>query len=142
MADEQPLFRIETAPHQQLLILHCHGFVPSEMYRAGLLDAIQVSRKEHLHNWVLNTKPMKVIRQSDQEWTLDTWFSQFQLLGVVRLGIVVSDDIFNQMAVSGMVANLRPKFSGEVEYFQELTEAVIWAQAGELNLGITSPFSV
>ena len=123
-----------------LLVLHWQDFVPSEAYREGLLEGLQVSRRENVVNWVMDTKHMKVIRQADQDWTVTPWFPQFQLLGVKRLGIVVSNDIFNQMAISSLVAALRSKMSSEVEYFQELEAALRWAQEGES--GISTLFTV
>ncbi|GGK57643.1 hypothetical protein ACD591_15525 [Rufibacter glacialis] len=134
--------QLETDRLHRMIVLHWQDFVPSEVYREGLLEAIQVSRKEHLLSWVMDMKHMKVIRQADQEWTLSTWFPQFQLLGVKRLAFVVSDDIFNQMAVSSMVAALRPKFHAEVEYFQESTTALRWAQENTGGLSDFSLFSV
>ncbi|MBC3538537.1 hypothetical protein ACFSC6_17620 [Rufibacter sediminis] len=126
--ETESYLQLETDRLHQLLVLHWQGFVPSEVYREGLLEGIQISRREGLHNWIMDMKQMKVIRQADQEWTLATWFPQFQLLGVNRLAFIVSDDIFNQMAVSSMVATLRPQFRAEVEYFQELASAIRWAQ--------------
>lgn len=137
-----PKFWHEIDKAHRLLILHCQGFISSEMYREGLQEAIQLSRKEYILNWVMNTKHMKVIRQADQDWTMRHWFSQFQLLGIKKLGIVVSEDIFNQMAISGMVAALRPEFKGEVEYFQEFASAVQWAREGQNEIGDLGLFSV
>ncbi|WP_207432344.1 hypothetical protein [Sabulibacter ruber] len=133
---------LESDRLHHLLVLHWYGFVPSEVYREGLLEAVQISRREHMQNWVMNMKSMKVIRQADQEWTMNTWFPQFQLLNIKRLAFVVSDDIFNQMAVSNMIATLRPKFLAEVEYFQELNTALRWAQESTRGLGDFGRFSV
>jgi len=142
MEESEPYVQLETDRLHQLIVLHWKGFVPSEVYREGFLEAIQVSRKAALLSWVMDMKQMKVIRQADQEWTLTTWFPQFQLLGVKRLAFVVSDDIFNQMAVSSMVATLRPKLHAEVEYFQELSSAQRWAQENSGGLGGFGLFSV
>ncbi|MGV3538542.1 MAG: STAS/SEC14 domain-containing protein [Rufibacter sp.] len=140
--DPQPFLQLEIDRLHQLLVLHWQGFVPSEEYQSGLTEAIQVSQKAGTFNWIMDMKRMKVIRQADQEWTLQTWFPQFQLLGVGKLAFVVSDDIFNQMAVSSMVAAIRPKFKAEVEYFQELASAVQWAQDARNSLSDLGLFSV
>lgn len=137
--ETEKYLQLEPDRLHQLLVLHWHGFVPSDAYREGLLEALQISRKAGMTSWVMNMKEMKVIRQADQEWTLQAWFPQFQLLGVNRLAFVVADDIFNQMAVSSMVAALRPKFNAEVEYFQELESARRWVQE---SLGGSSDFSL
>ncbi|WP_205499659.1 hypothetical protein [Rufibacter psychrotolerans] len=125
-----------------LLVLHWQDFVPSEVYREGLLEAMQVSKREQMQTWVMDMKHMKVIRLADQEWTLATWFPQFQLLNVKRLAIVVSEDIFNQMAVSSMMATLRPKLTAEVEYFQELSSALRWARESAGGVSDFRLFSV
>jgi hypothetical protein len=140
--DTEPYLQLEIDRPHALLVLHWQGFVPSDEYREGLLEALQVSRQAGLQNWIMDMKHMKVIRQMDQEWTLNTWFPQFQLLGVKRLAFVISEDIFNQMAVSSMVAAIRPKFRAEVEYFQELPSAQRWAQEITGGLSDLDLFSV
>ncbi|KAA3436611.1 hypothetical protein [Rufibacter hautae] len=140
--ETESYLQMETDRLHLLLVLHWQGFVPSDAYRDGMTEALQVSRKTSLQSWVMDMKHMKVIRQADQEWTLNTWFPQFQLLGIKRLAFVISDDIFNQMAVSSMVATLRPKFHSEVEYFQEVNSAMRWAQEKTSGLSDFGLFSV
>jgi hypothetical protein len=142
MANIESFLRLETDRPHHLLVLHWQDFVPSETYREGMMEGIQVSRREGMENWIMDMKHMKVIRQADQEWTIATWFSQFQLLGIKRLAFVVSDDIFNQMAVSSMIAALRPRFQAELEYFQELPAAQRWVQENGGNSSVSSLFSV
>ena len=127
---EEPLatYTIDTNDARGVLMLHWQGFVSSEVYHEGMLEALKKSRQAGLLYWVLDTKDMKVIRQADQEWTVSTWFPQFQLLGVRKFAIVVSDDIFNQMAISSMIAKIRPHIQATVEYFQTLREAQNWVQ--------------
>ncbi|QHL89075.1 hypothetical protein GU926_17225 [Nibribacter ruber] len=127
---EEPLatYTIDTNGARRVLTLHWHGFVSSEVYREGMLEALKTSRQGAYICWIMDTKDMKVIRQMDQEWTVATWFPQFQLLGVQKFAIVVSDDIFNQMAISSMIAKIRPHIQATVEYFQTLQEAVNWVQ--------------
>ncbi|WP_125077735.1 STAS/SEC14 domain-containing protein [Rufibacter latericius] len=140
--ETESYLQLDTDRLHLLLVLHWQGFVPSEVYREGLQEALQVTRKGGLQSWVMDMKHMKVIRQADQEWTIATWFPTFQLLGIRRLAFVVSDDIFNQMAVSSMVATLRPKMRTEVEYFQELNSALRWAQESSGTLSDFGRFSV
>jgi len=142
MENETPHFGLEKRRPHRLLLLHWHGFVPSQVYRDGLLEAVQETRQGSFTNWVMDMKAMKVIRQADQDWTLNDWFARFKLLGIQRLGLVVSDDIFNQMAVSSMIAIIRPKTTTEIEYFQELSEAIHWAQEGDHNISDLGLFSV
>ncbi|WP_181304228.1 hypothetical protein [Rufibacter sp. XAAS-G3-1] len=140
--ETESYLQLETDRLHSALVLHWKGFVPSDVYRDGLMEAIQVSRRAGLQGWIMDMKHMKVIRQTDQEWTIGAWFPQFQMLGVKRLAFVVSEDIFNQMAVSSMVATLRPKFHAEVEYFQELPAAQRWAQESRGGLSDLDLFSV
>ncbi|WP_192821680.1 STAS/SEC14 domain-containing protein [Rufibacter sp. LB8] len=142
MEDAAQYLQLETDWRHLLLVMHWQGFVPSEAYRAGMLEAIQVADQEHLNTWVMDMKGMKVIRQADQDWTLTSWFAQFQLVRVKRLAFVVSDDIFNQMAVSSMVATMRPKMQAEVEYFQSLESALRWAKESASGSGNSGLFSV
>ncbi|AMM51693.1 hypothetical protein TH61_11575 [Rufibacter sp. DG15C] len=138
---EEPLatYTIDTNDARRSLTLHWRGFVSSEVYHEGMLEALKTSRQAGHLFWILDTKDMKVIRQADQEWTVATWFPQFQLLGVRKFAIVVSDDIFNQMAISSMIAKIRPHIQATVEYFQTMSEALNWVQESK---GLSSDSSL
>jgi hypothetical protein len=142
MENSAPYLQLQTDRRHHLLELHWQGFVPSEVYRAGMLEAIHVSGREKTNTWVMDMKAMKVIRQADQDWTLITWFAQFNLLSIRRLAFVISDDIFNQMAVSSMVATMRPKMQAEVEYFETIAAAVQWAKEVNRHSSDSGLFSV
>lgn len=128
MEETEPFVHFEIDRGRRLLLLHWQGFVPSDDYREGLLEAIQISKQENIRSWILNTRRMKVIRQSDQDWTVNVWFPQFKQLGLEHLCILISEDIFNQMAISSMVAKMRPQLQNEPQYFHELEAAYKWIQ--------------
>src|SRR5688572_6551392 len=104
---QQPFATIELEQDKSLLIITWHGFANSEEFRATHNTALNLSRQFNSDRWVSNMKDMKAIRQADQDWTVNEWLPQFLNLNIKRWGIVISDDMFNQMAMSSMMSKMR-----------------------------------
>ena len=120
--------KIEIEPAKSLLILTWHGFANSDEYREANSTVVLLSRQFGITKWLSNMKEMKAIRQADQEWSVKEWFPQVLELGIQKWAIVISDDMFNQMAMSSMMGKIRPQLKYPVEYFQDINSARNWAE--------------
>ena len=125
---QQPYASIEIEQDKSLLILTWHGFANSEEYREAQNKALSLSRQYNIHCWISNMKDMKAIRQADQDWSVNEWLPQFLALNIRKWAIIISDDMFNQMAMSSMMGKMRPHLTHPVEYFQDLNTAKNWAE--------------
>ena len=125
---QQPYATIEIEPDKSLLILTWHGFANSDDFREARTVAIQISRQYGLTKWLSNMKDMKAIRQADQEWSVNEWLPLFKSLHIQKWALVISDDMFNQMAMSSMMSKIRPHLTSPVEYFQDINTAKNWAE--------------
>ncbi|KAA9340661.1 hypothetical protein [Adhaeribacter soli] len=124
---DKPFATIELEQENNLLVLTWHGFANSEEFQEARTKAVQLSRLHGIKRWVSNMKEMKAIRQADQEWSVNTWLPEFLTLNIEKWAIVVSDDMFNQMAMSSMMSKMRPRLPYPVEYFQDVNAARNWA---------------
>lgn len=125
---DQPYVTIEIEPDKDLLVITWLGFAGSQEYRETRTRAIELSQEHGVKRWLSNMKNMKAIRQAEQEWTIDEWLPMFLKLKLERWAILVSDDMFNQMAVSSMMSKIRPYLNYPVEYFHDLNSARKWVQ--------------
>ena len=125
---QQPYATIEIEQDKSLLVLTWHGFANSEEFRNARSSAISLSRQYNVHRWVSNMKDMKAIRQADQDWTVNEWLPQFLTLHLKKWAIIISDDMFNQMAMSSMMSKMRVHLTHPVEYFQYLNTAKNWVE--------------
>ena len=73
-------------------------------------------------------KDMKAIRQADQDWAVTEWLPEFLTLDIQKWAVVISDDMFNQMAMSNMMGKIRPRLKYPVEYFQDINTAKNWVE--------------
>lgn len=124
---EKPYATIEIEQEKGLLVLTWHGFANSEEFQEARNRALEFSRQYGITRWVSNMKEMKAIRQIDQEWSINEWLPKFLTLDIEKWAIVVSDDMFNQMAMSSMMSKIRPQLRHPVEYFQDFNSARNWA---------------
>jgi hypothetical protein len=122
----KPYATIDTEQDKGLLVITWHGFANSEEFQETHTKALDLSRLYGITRWVTNMKAMKAIRQADQEWTVNEWLPQFLSLNIEKWAIVVSDDMFNQMAMSSMMSKIRPHLVNPVEYFQDINSAKNW----------------
>ncbi len=125
---QQPYATIEIEQDKSLLIVTWHGFANSEEFRKTRNEALTISRQYGIRKWVSNMKDMKAIRQADQDWSVNEWLPQFLPLNIRKWAIVISDDMFNQMAMSSMMGKIRVQLAHPVEYFQDLNTAKNWAE--------------
>ena len=123
---DKPFATIEIEQDKDLLLLTWHGFANSEDFREARNKSLQFARQYGVTRWVSNMKEMKAIRQADQDWSVTEWLPQFLALDRQKWAIVISDDMFNQMAMSNMMSKIRPQLSHPVEYFQDLNSAKNW----------------
>ena len=125
---QQPYATIEIEQDKDLLILTWHGFANSEEFRGTRNKALALARQYNVHHWISNMKDMKAIRQADQDWSVQEWLPQFLNLNIKKWAIIISDDMFNQMAMSSMMGKIRPQLTNPVEYFQDLNTAKNWVE--------------
>ncbi len=123
---EKPYITIHYIEEENLVYTEWHGFANSEEYREVLNTYTEVAKKYNVTNWIGNTKNAKAIRPLDQEWTVKEWVHEFAKTNVKRMAIIVSDDIFNKMAIDNIIRKGNEIVKFDTKYFNNLEEAKKW----------------
>lgn len=90
-------------PEWELGCARIEGFLSSQEFREIILLGIKLIEEYKPLRWLSDNRKMKVIRQIDQEWYLANALPQILQSTIRRNAIIVSEDIFNKMAVEQLV---------------------------------------
>jgi hypothetical protein len=105
-----------------------NGFVPSGAYRRILDDALINVCLHKLRSWASDFRYMNAILRQDERWTAEHWFPRVAAAGLQRMAIVMSDDLFNRMAMERVMAEVTPQLPFAVAYFDDPEQARAWLQ--------------
>ena len=97
----------------------------SEQYREGHEKFLELISKEQVVRWVLNFRDAKKIQVPDQNWTIQEWFPRAVQTSAQKIAIVLSSDIFAQIAVRNIINSVTT--SGlQVAFFETEEDAKGW----------------
>ena len=96
---------------------------PAEFKAAnnGLVDAIKDHRGSRLLG---DSRQIKVIQQSDQDWVNEDWFPRILAAGLTRMAMVLPNSSLAKMNIDDMVSRVADRL--DVAYFATLDEARDW----------------
>ena len=93
---------------------------------AALLDAgLRALIENHGSRWLNDSRKMKVIKQSDQDWMDQKFFPRAQAAGLRRVAIVIPKSGLAMMNVEAVAARI-PDTQLTVEYFATVEGAREW----------------
>jgi hypothetical protein len=99
----------------------------SAEFRQGLSKGLATLQEHKLHKWIGDCTFLGAIDQADQEWSNSVWFPQALGAGITKMGVIVSDDIFNQLSVEEIMNKVEGTgFTSQ--YFPVLSQAVAWME--------------
>jgi hypothetical protein len=76
---------------------------------------------------------MKAIRKQDQEWLLQEMAPKLGRSSLRRMATLVSEDIFNQMAVESMYQKANGLFRFDHQYFKDEISALLWLKQSQYH---------
>lgn len=121
--------KIELDLEHRMLISRWKGYVPSEEYRAILLQ-IQGSIAEHqLHFWLSDSRKMGAILHEDTVWSREDLGPLLASTELKALAILNSSDIIHQMAAGRMVKESGPSAPYRMAFFDDQESAMNWLLA-------------
>ena len=96
---------------------------PAEFRAAN--DALVQAIKDHGGSRVLgDTRQIKVIQQSDQDWVNHDWFPRILAAGLTRMALVIPASGLAKMNIDDMVSRVADRL--DVAYFKTLGDAREW----------------
>lgn len=102
------------------------GFLSSEEYREAFLQGLALIKQRKLKRYLLDNRKLKTIRLLDQAWTVAVAGPRLAISSLERVAIIVSEDIFNRMAMDNMFVKGGQFVHFDYAYFKEEREAMRW----------------
>jgi hypothetical protein len=121
----------------QVVMIDVEVFVPNaakmewrklasaDEYKAGYEKFLELIHKENTTRWMLNFQQGKKIGVAEQTWTIQEWFPRAMQTNVQKIGIVISTDIFAQIAVRNIVNSIT-SIGHKVAFFDKEDDAKNW----------------
>jgi hypothetical protein len=109
-----------------LIHLRWKRYATSEEFQEGLNAGLHWVLEYKIERWLANLKNMSVIKDSDRNWTNNEWFPQLYKTSLKKMAIVHSQDVFNNLSVSKIMAEARAERFFTVAYFHDAEEAHQW----------------
>lgn len=113
---------------KKLGIAEWRGALNSTEFREAFWKCIELTNEKKLENWLGDNRKMKAISEQDQEWTFQVATPLLLRSTLRKMATVVSEDIFNQMAVTTMFDRAAPVLTFENQYFKEFEKALEWLE--------------
>jgi len=114
--------------HNDVLELEWLATPTSEELKDGLNQALDIVKSKKVTKWIGDVRHMGAIDPTDQEWINTKWFPSLLQAGIKRMGVIVGDDIFNQMSVEDIMSKVESaKFVSQ--YFSSTSDAKAWVNS-------------
>ncbi|RNI23585.1 STAS/SEC14 domain-containing protein [Rufibacter latericius] len=102
------------------------GFLNSEEFREAITVCMRLMQEHKPLRWLADNRKMKAIRQADQAWFYETAFPALRDSTIRRNATVVSEDIFNKMAVQQLMKRADDLGDMVLMEFEDFEEAMDW----------------
>ncbi|MDX5436503.1 MAG: hypothetical protein LPK03_04875 [Pontibacter sp.] len=123
---ETEVIRVSYDEERKLGVSEWKGFVSSDELRATALRMLEFVNEYGITRWLSDRRKMRAIRQRDQQWTIDVFIPKVMESSLRRMASVVSEDIFNKMAIEQMLKRSGGLGSIVLRDFNNVPEALEW----------------
>ncbi|WP_192822701.1 hypothetical protein [Rufibacter sp. LB8] len=105
-----------------------NGFLSTDEFREATLVCAKLLQEHHIQFWLADNRKMKAIKQADQVWFMEhIWPIIFRHLK--RMATLVSEDVFNKMAVEQMISRAGDLGNLMLCDFEDEALALAWLSA-------------
>lgn len=101
------------------------GFIPSTEFRELASKIFSALDKTGAKKILSDNTNWKIISPQDQGWAANRWFPAAEARGIVKMGSVLSEDIFNRSA-ERTIESLTEIETMQVRSFNNREEALTW----------------
>ncbi|RDC66163.1 STAS/SEC14 domain-containing protein [Adhaeribacter pallidiroseus] len=113
-------------PEWELGTAQWQGFLSSAEFRKAVTQCLQLIEEYKPLRWLGDNRKMKVIRQADQDWFAVNALPRLQASTIRRHATVVSEDIFNKMAVEQIIRRVENPEALFLKEFNSKQLALAW----------------
>lgn len=105
-----------------------NGFISGDVLHQSIAQCLQLLEKEKPLNWLADNRKMKAIRQKDQEWIQGNMIPKLVTSSLQKMATLVSEDIFNRMAIENLYVEASDKIKFDHKYFKNEKVAAQWLE--------------
>jgi hypothetical protein len=102
------------------------GFLSSSEFREAIEICVQLMEEHKPLRWLGDNRKLRAIRKADQEWFAESIFPKLAASTLRRNGAIVSEDLFNRMAVEQLVKRAKKLGDMVIKEFDNEDEAIAW----------------
>jgi hypothetical protein len=106
-----------------------YGFMSGDDFRSNLNTSLRLIEDKNPALWLADNRKMKAIRQKDQEWFEKEVMPRLGTSSIRKMATLISEDIFNQMAVENLYTRSNKIIHFEHQFFNEEQQALAWLTA-------------
>jgi hypothetical protein len=103
-----------------------YGFASGTEHRQSVMECVKLIDNEKPHYWLTDNRKMKAIRQADQEWFEQHIVPRMATSSLRKFATLISEDIFNQMAVEKLYQHASHLIPFEMKMFKDESAAYKW----------------
>ena len=103
-----------------------NGFISGDVLKSAVLTCIQLLEEKKPKNWLADNRKLKALRMKDQEWLAENLVPKLADSSIKKMATLISEDIFNQMAIENLYTKASETVKFEHKYFKSLAEARSW----------------
>lgn len=123
---QAPYFTLYHNKQQRLARAIWNGFLNTEEFRKASTTCLRLIEEQQTLSWLADNRKMKAIRQHDQDWFVQTILPRLAKSSLRKMATLVSEDIFNQMAVANLESKANEMVNFDTYYFKSEKEALAW----------------
>jgi hypothetical protein len=113
-------------PSRRLVRAVWNGFLSGEVFRSNVSATLRLLEDKNPHAWLADNRKMKAIRQKDQDWFGREILPRLGASSIKRMATLVSEDLFNQMAVDALFTRGNQVIRFDHQFFKDEQEALEW----------------
>jgi hypothetical protein len=119
-----------------------NGFVSGSEFRESVLASLQLIRGKRVRLWIADQREMRAIRLKDQEWVNEEVVPQLMQSSLEKMAVIASRDMFNRIAIEGIVKKAAYQVYFEISHFKDEQPAESWILQSHIkNIKTNNSFS-
>ena len=103
-----------------------NGFLSSSEFREAAEICLNLTNERKLLRWLGDNRKLRAIRQADQDWFVEHILPRLVGSTLRRNASVVSEDLFNKMAVAQIIKRANNLGDMAVKEFDNPEDAMAW----------------
>lgn len=110
-----------------VLELSWQGYLPSTEFRDAALHSVALGAQYQVWGWISDDRLLGALRPRDLEWVAEAGMKALNGVNIQRFAHLESQDALNRRTIDGMYQQVNPALAYEVQRFDDITQARIWA---------------